>query len=214
LEFKNALLETFPHLQGKLGGPGGTSPLLQQSPRGGTSSTRTSTSTLRGGDPDHNDGGQDSPRVGGAAGGGVHRGPVRTDHISDDTPGSWNATLPRGPKAGRVRKSPEGSSNVVDSGFSTEAKDVSGASTLGSPSVGPAGKSTMLGNHPLALDVRWDTWENGVPGVSAIPATSSCPSDSAEDELFYLLDVIHRKTVRLRKDIEAKVGKIIQNTAL
>ena len=79
-----------------------------------------------------------------------------------------------------MRKSPEGSSNVVDSGFSTEAKDVSssGASTLGSPSAasnglsglgggGTGGKMVLLGqSHPPALDVRWDTWESGVPGIS------------------------------------------------
>ena len=75
-------------------------------------------------------------------------------------------------------------------------------STLGSPSVGPAGNNKLLlghhqNPHPMALDVRWDTWENGVPGSASSP--------SSEDELLYLLDVIHRKTVRLRKDFETKV---------
>ena len=126
-----------------------------------------------------------------------------------------------------MRKSPEGSSNVVDSGFSTEAKDVSsGASTLGSPSAasnglggGPAGggKMVLLGqsHHPPALDVRWDTWESGVPGVTAAAsATAAMPSSasastaatSGEDELLHLLDVIHRKTVRLRREFESKVN--------
>ena len=88
LEFKNALLETFPHLQGKLGQQGQLSP---RSGVGGSGSGRASTSTLRGGD-----GGSDhastveSPRgPGGAsatgasvAGGGVVRnGPVRTDQV-------------------------------------------------------------------------------------------------------------------------------------
>ncbi len=147
MEFKNALLETFPHLQGKLGttaGGSAPSPLLhhhQQSPRSASASTRTSTSTLRGSGDAIAAGGdgtesQESPR--GAAGGGGHHhhhlpraGPVRTDNVSDETPGSWNATLPRGPKARTVRKSPEGSSNVVDSGFSTEAKDVSSGARYG-----------------------------------------------------------------------------------
>ena len=128
-----------------------------------------------------------------------------------------------------MRKSPEGSSNVVDSGFSTEAKDVSsGASTLGSPSAasnglggpttGGGGKMVLLGqsHHPPALDVRWDTWESGVPGVTAASATaaaSAMPSSAAsaaatggEDELLHLLDVIHRKTVRLRREFESKVN--------
>ena len=127
-----------------------------------------------------------------------------------------------------MRKSPEGSSNVVDSGFSTEAKDVSsGASTLGSPSAasnglgvpttGGGGKMVLLGqsHHPPALDVRWDTWESGVPGVTAAAsATAAMPSSasasaaasSGEDELLHLLDVIHRKTVRLRREFESKVN--------
>ena len=125
-----------------------------------------------------------------------------------------------------MRKSPEGSSNVVDSGFSTEAKDVSsGASTLGSPSAasnglgtgGSTGKMVLLGqsHHPPALDVRWDTWESGVPGVTAAAtaAASAMPSSAApvaatggEDELLHLLDVIHRKTVRLRREFESKVN--------
>ena len=138
--------------------------------------------------------------------------------VSDDTPGSWNATLSRGPKARTVRKSPEGSSNVVDSGFSTEAKDVSsGASTLGSPSAASNGlaagnKMVLLGqSHPPALDVRWDTWESGVPGITAMPATLPSPT-SGEDELLHLLDVIHRKTVRLRREFESKVNELIHQT--
>ena len=142
--------------------------------------------------------------------------------VSDDTPGSWNATLSRGPKARTVRKSPEGSSNVVDSGFSTEAKDVSsGASTLGSPSAASNGlgggttgsKMVLLGqSNPPALDVRWDTWESGVPGITAAAAPSSAAAaiasvaTSGEDELLHLLDVIHRKTVRLRREFESKVS--------
>ena len=127
-----------------------------------------------------------------------------------------------------MRKSPEGSSNVVDSGFSTEAKDVSsGASTLGSPSAasnglgggptGGGGKMVLLGqsHHPPALDVRWDTWESGVPGITAASAaampssaaaTASAGATSGEDELLHLLDVIHRKTVRLRREFESKVN--------
>ena len=128
-----------------------------------------------------------------------------------------------------MRKSPEGSSNVVDSGFSTEAKDVSsGASTLGSPSAasnglgvpttGGGGKMVLLGqsHHPPALDVRWDTWESGVPGVTAAASASaaaampssaaSAAATSGEDELLHLLDVIHRKTVRLRREFESKVN--------
>ena len=154
------------------------------------------------------------------------RKPTLFLQVSDDTPGSWNATLSRGPKARTVRKSPEGSSNVVDSGFSTEAKDVSsGASTLGSPSAasnglggGSTGKMVLLGqsHHPPALDVRWDTWESGVPGVTAASASAAAaiPSSAAsaaaatggEDELLHLLDVIHRKTVRLRREFESKVN--------
>ena len=134
-----------------------------------------------------------------------------------------------------MRKSPEGSSNVVDSGFSTEAKDVSsGASTLGSPSAasnglgggptGGGGKMVLLGqsHHPPALDVRWDTWESGVPGVTAAAsataaaampssASASAAATSGEDELLHLLDVIHRKTVRLRREFESKVNDNLVN---
>ena len=116
---------------------------------------------------------------------------------------------------------------MVDSGFSTEAKDVSsGASTLGSPSAasnglgigGSTGKMVLLGqsHHPPALDVRWDTWESGVPGVTAAASASaaaampssaaSAAATSGEDELLHLLDVIHRKTVRLRREFESKVN--------
>ena len=91
LEFKNALLETFPHLQGKLGQQG------QHSPRSGVGSGRASTSTLRGDlGSDHGAVDRDSPRVSGAgatatgaaagspasvAGGAVRNGPVRTDQV-------------------------------------------------------------------------------------------------------------------------------------
>ena len=143
--------------------------------------------------------------------------------MSDDTPGSWNATLSRGPKARTVRKSPEGSSNVVDSGFSTEAKDVSsGASTLGggSPASNGGGQlqqqKMVLGQaHPPPLDVRWDTWENGVPGVTAASASAGPAATGSagggEDELLQLLDVIHRKTVRLRREFESKVSALGDN---
>ena len=91
LEFKNALLETFPHLQGKLGQQG------QLSPRSGVGSGRASTSTLRGDVGGGSGGGSDhastveSPRVSGGAGatatpasvagGAVRNGPVRTDQV-------------------------------------------------------------------------------------------------------------------------------------
>ena len=92
LEFKNALLETFPHLQGKLGTQG------QLSPRSGVGgSGRASTSTLVG-SSDLAAAPGDSPRVSGGAtaagaaaagspasvaagGGAVRNGPVRTDQV-------------------------------------------------------------------------------------------------------------------------------------
>ena len=71
-------------------------------------------------------------------------------------------------------------------------------------------------HHPPALDVRWDTWESGVPGVTAaasaaaaMPSSASVAATSGEDELLHLLDVIHRKTVRLRREFESKVNTYI-----
>ena len=52
-------------------------------------------------------------------------------------------------------------------------------------------------------DVRWDTWEHGSSAVGASQLLHGGTTTTSEgDELFYLLDVIHRKTVRLRKDVE------------
>ena len=79
----------------------------------------------------------------------------------------------------KLRKSPEGSSTstVADSGFST-GQDISG---------GIGATSTLL--SPAGGQVRW-------PGQERMSLSSSPPPDS--DELLGLLDVIHRKAVKLR----------------
>ena len=110
--------------------------------------------------------------------------------LSDDIPSSWNVSNPNTgsmPRLRKLRKSPEGSntsaSTVQDSGFSTE-KD-SGTSTLLSPATGKLG-GLYTASPP---EVRWDTWMMTGP--------TSSPQEQ-DDELMSLLDVIHRKAVKLR----------------
>ena len=120
--------------------------------------------------------------------------------ISDDIPSSWNVSNPNTgsmPRLRKLRKSPEGSSTgstVADSGFSTEKDGNSGTSTLLSPATG--GK-TGPPIYPLPTvsppDVRWDTFRMSSPS-SPPPGAAG----SHEDELMCLLDVIHRKAVKLR----------------
>lgn len=217
LEFKNALLETFPHLQGKLGGAA-SSPRLNYTSPPPSSSSRTSSSTLRAGHPHpvdhqrHHLHETHPPTTVTRAGGTAI---TRHDSSSDEIPGSWNgpthhaagANNHTGGVAGqntlsrtkpRVRKSYEGSSagsNIIDSGFSTETnnttmtKDIS--SILGS------GAQATPRAHNQPLDVRWDTWEGGPPG-----------SPPEQDELLFLLDVIHRKTAKLKKEADSKVRQV------
>ena len=116
---------------------------------------------------------------------------LKTDQdISDDIPSSWNTVGHSAghtgsiPRQRKLRKSPEGSSTststVADSGFSTE-KDISG---------GLGGVSTLL--SPTGGQMRW-------PGQERMSSLSSSPPPgTVEDELLGLLDVIHRKAVKLR----------------
>eukprot|EP00092_Neocalanus_flemingeri_P106006 GFUD01135959.1.p1 GENE.GFUD01135959.1~~GFUD01135959.1.p1 ORF type:complete len:966 (-),score=163.01 GFUD01135959.1:94-2991(-) len=165
LEFKNALLETFPHLHQKISGLG-----IPQIPQ---------------------DGRHNLPLVG-----------KPDPHISDDIPSSWNVSNPNTgsmPRLRKLRKSPEGSSTgstVADSGFSTEKDGNSGTSTLLSPATGgktgpPIYPLPILSSSPP--DVRWDTVRMSSPS-SPPPGAAG----SHEDELMCLLDVIHRKAVKLR----------------
>ena len=64
------------------------------------------------------------------------------------------------------------------------------------------GTSSVIAGSPA--DVRWDTWEHGssAVGASQLLHHHANASTSEGDELLYLLEVIHRKTVRLRKDVE------------
>ena len=107
--------------------------------------------------------------------------------ISDDIPQSWNTVQPNTgsmPRQRKLRKSPEGSSTgstVVDSGFSTEKDISSGVSTLLSPA--SATKSAPA-------EVRWP--------VDPVRMSLSSPPPPDSDELLGLLDVIHRKVVKLR----------------
>ena len=99
------------------------------------------------------------------------------------------------PRLRKLRKSPEGSSTgstVADSGFSTEKDGNSGTSTLLSPANGGKGQ-LYTSSYASPPEVRWDTWmmSSSHPG----PPGSPPPED---DELMSLLDVIHRKAVKLR----------------
>lgn len=162
LQFKNVLLETFPHLHHKI----------------------PSLSVL----------GHDGGRLGGSG----HRTVLKTEHpdISDDIPSSWNTvTQPNTgsmPRTRKLRKSPEGSTNststVPDSGFSTE-KDISGGQVSGG----------LGGNllSPAGGQLRWPQGHERMP--ASLPGSPPPPAPAPDsDELLGLLDVIHRKAVKLR----------------
>ena len=140
---------------------------------------------------------------------------TRHDSSSDEIPGSWNGpshhtagssnqvagvggqnTLSR--TKPRVRKSYEGSSagsNIIDSGFSTETNNTTMTKDISSI-LGSGAQATSRSHNNQPLDVRWDTWEGGPPG-----------SPPEQDELLFLLDVIHRKTAKLKKEADLKVSE-------
>ena len=162
LQFKNVLLETFPHLHHKI----------------------PSLSVL----------GHDGGRLGGSG----HRAVLKTEHpdISDDIPSSWSTVTQHNtgsmPRTRKLRKSPEGSTNststVPDSGFSTE-KDISGGQVSGG----------LGGNllSPAGGQLRWAQGHERMP--SSLPGSPPPPAPAPDsDELLGLLDVIHRKAVKLR----------------
>ena len=157
LEFKNALLETFPHLQGKLMPGPQPSPISRNSVESSTTTNHP-------------------PLVGPVQS--SHPSQRRLEHVSDGdaTSSSWNNTLTRGPRAGaKVRKSPETSSSngsahlAGDSGFCT---------------ADPAGLSRTA--------------------AAAVPHPPHEGDD--DDDLLHLLDIIHRKAVRLRRDFAVEPG--------
>lgn len=133
----------------------------------------------------------DGVRLGGSG----HRAVLKTEHpdISDDIPSSWNTTQPNTgsmPRTRKLRKSPEGSTNststVPDSGFSTE-KDISGGQVSGGLS------GALL--SPAGGQLRWPLGHERMP--SSLPGSPPPPAPDS-DELLGLLDVIHRKAVKLR----------------
>jgi len=96
----------------------------------------------------------------------------------------------------QVRKSPEGSpsagSNVADSGFGTSNEQHSNNTLLlhQHHHNHPQQQQLQQQHHRMA-EVRWDAWERLKP---------------PEDELHLLLDAIHRKAGRLRRDLDARVS--------
>ena len=136
---------------------------------------------------------------GGRLGGSGHRAVLKTEHpdISDDIPSSWNTvTQPNTgsmPRTRKLRKSPEGSTNststVPDSGFSTE-KDISGGG--GGQVSGGLGGALL---SPAGGQLRWPLGQERMP--ASLPG-SPPPLAPDSDELLGLLDVIHRKAVKLR----------------
>ena len=144
----------------------------------------------------------DGVRLGGSG----HRAVLKTEHpdISDDIPSSWNTTQPNTgsmPRTRKLRKSPEGSTNststVPDSGFSTE-KDISGGQVSGGLS------GALL--SPAGGQLRWPLGHERMP--SSLPGSPPPPAPDS-DELLGLLDVIHRKAVKLRAQqlVEAEWGQ-------
>ncbi len=63
----------------------------------------------------------------------------------------------------------------------------------GSAVLSPTSASTVKSAQPV--DVRWD-WSPGMDGLRPQAATQQ------DDELMVLLDLIHRKSVRLRNEVE------------
>ncbi|KAG8037661.1 hypothetical protein G9C98_005872 [Cotesia typhae] len=83
------------------------------------------------------------------------------------------------------------SATVQDSGFSTETSSKDSASTA-IPLIRPASPST---------------------NTTSVTNTSKPVLDEAEDELWNLLDVIHRKGIRLRDEVESLQGRLESSPA-
>ncbi|CAD6234708.1 GSCOCG00002061001-RA-CDS, partial [Cotesia congregata] len=83
------------------------------------------------------------------------------------------------------------SATVQDSGFSTETSSKDSASTA-IPLIRPASPST---------------------NTTSVTNTSKPVLDEAEDELWNLLDVIHRKGIRLREEVESLQGRLESSPA-
>lgn len=217
LDFKNALLETFPHLQNRFA---------------------TSGSSVQPGRGSQTYVGRRDQRPGYLLG---HPQPyVPTRHVdvvsSDETQPSWSgletgqlttgyqtgqnstgstSTVPGSTNVGTsmstsrgFRKSSNGSKKnfpdsssghggghlAADSGFSTETSKETASG--GSAILSPTSASVRSSAQQQGSDVRWD-WPP-VPDQGGRGGGGG----GGDDELMFLLDLIHRKSVKLRNEVE------------
>lgn len=129
----------------------------------------------------------------------VRRKLIQKEHSSDIQSSSLIRSRSNSHSGKKEPKSGEGNGSVVqDSGFSTETSSSkethSASSTTGGAGSGVSGgNSNTSGHHLLAGSQQIST-------IISHPA-HRIPND-AEDELWNLLDVIHRKSTRLRDEVE------------
>lgn len=125
----------------------------------------------------------------------VRRKLTQKEHSADIQSSSLIRSRSNSHSGKKEPKSGEGTGSVVqDSGFSTETSSSkethSASSTTGGTGSG-VGNSNSSGHHLLA----------GGQQISTAHPAHRMPND-AEDELWNLLDVIHRKSTRLRDEVE------------
>ena len=192
LEFKNALLETFPHLQSRMSNSStalaGSSTNLSGS-TGELGNMRRLDPTLGGSTGQLNRVLYPQPYV--TPGGSRHLDVVS----SDDTQPSWqNLTQVnsngQASSSGVYSGGPPGSNNVGSLGRHAGQPTVAAAATVMHRRLHDSGFSPDPGNK--GTDVRW-TSHNLLDQELVLP--------NAEDELMHLLDLIHAKSEKLKSEL-------------
>lgn len=115
--------------------------------------------------------------------------------------GGESSSLPRSRSNSHSGGTKNCSATVQDSGFSTETSSKDSASTAIAPRASSPRASSPRPSSPRPSSPRASSPRPSSPRPAAV-------LDEAEDELWNLLDVIHRKGIRLREEVECLQGRL------
>ncbi len=222
LEFRDALLETFPHLTGRLlQDPNLVRRAQQQQQQQGDLLASPGHGAPRQQQQQHLQ--VHNSRPPGTTAGVIQR----PDSVSDEVVGSWNGAMGGGSSlqaagaAGTTSSTSGGTAPRRRTGGGSGAGGTSGDSGFCTSEQQQLMHLTQLHHHqqqqqqlspkhPLAAYPQFgmeqqqqqlQAWDGTSPYIPSSPPGAAV---NPQDELLALLDVIHRKTVRLRKDMDSR----------